>query len=100
MAENDSIIQKILDRQLKSGEDNAIAKEREQEFKLSLNRIFSTNVGQMFGKYLIIYRGVVAPTRATDPVRRLEAQIKRDIYMEFIRPYLDRDVRIELENQQ
>lgn len=75
----------------------SMTKEQLDAFVRSINGIFSTEFGIHFGKLLIKYCRVFSPDNTANPQQMLEDAGKRKVYLEFIRPYLDKDIKSKLE---
>ncbi len=99
MFEGNSTIDKIAQAREGAADQQIITKEKEAEFKKALNQMMSSTEGKYVAKYLLRYLGVFAVAKTRDPVAKLEHEIRRQVYLEFLRPYLERDLRMELENQ-
>ena len=76
----------------------AIAKESEEDYKNALNGMAATPNGQFVLKQLIRYCGVFAHDDVLNPAKLVEDRGKRSVYLKLIRPYLDKQTLIELEN--
>ena len=66
-------------------------------FITSLEKVFSTDFGIAFGKYLIKYCQVFTPEDTANTQKMFENSVKRKVYLELIRPYLSSETRIKLE---
>jgi hypothetical protein len=69
-----------------------------EEYKIALNGVASTPNGKVFLKTLIKACGVFAVTRKMDGMALVEDKALRYLYLEHIRPYLDVQLRKELED--
>jgi hypothetical protein len=72
-----------------------IGLEKIEQYKTSLNSVASTEHGRFFLKSLI------RSLKPFDPINikgDVDAVVQRNVYLEKIRPYLDSDIRKELEN--
>lgn len=83
--------------QRKKDNDKRI-KEEQELFVKSLEKVFSTDFGVVFGKYLIKYCQVFTPEDTANPQKMIENAGKRKVYLELIRPYLSKELKIELED--
>ena len=72
--------------------------ENMQDFKMALNGVASTQNGKLFLKTLIKACGVFTPKHTTEALALIEDNAKRNIYLEFIRPNLEPELKKELES--
>lgn len=90
--------EKLLEQQAERENSEAIAKERREEYKKALNGVAATPNGELVLKTLIKAFGVFAVKPNRDGMALVADKALRDFYLTFIRPYLDEDLRRELEN--
>lgn len=78
-------------------EQTAMRAEELKEWKASLNRLASTKDGQHMLRVMIVLSGWQQPGNIRDTVRMVEDNGKIDFYLRWIRPYLDSNLRKEIE---
>lgn len=88
----------LRERREAQANQQAIAKEHEADYKIALNGVASTPNGELVLKTLIRVMGVFALEQQVSPASAFENGIKRNIYLRFIRPYLDATLRSKLES--
>lgn len=76
--------------------NDVIIKEQEKEYKKALNSMADTEYGKLVFKILIGASGVFEPVNTGDAKSLLRAN-DRNVYLKFIRPYLEPELRKELE---
>lgn len=72
---------------------NKIIKEQEKEYRKALNSIADTEYGKFVFQILIKTAGVFDPIDPKDLLRAND----RNMYLKFIRPFLEPELRKELE---
>lgn len=72
--------------------------ENQEDYALALNGLAVTPNGKHFLKTLIKACHVFTPKSGLDGVALIETNTKRNLYLEFIRPYLEPAIRKDLEN--
>lgn len=90
-------VSNILDRRDKQSEQEEIIKERQEEYKKAINSVAATPNGKLVFDILIKASGVYEPVNTADARSLLRAN-DRNFYLKFIRPYLEPQLRKELEN--
>ena len=68
------------------------------EYAKELNGVAASPNGKFFLKRLIKGIGVFTPQKGKDGVALIENNAQRNIYLELIRPHLEPQIRMELEN--
>jgi len=76
----------------------AVVIENIKEYKRSLNDVAATPSGELFLKTLIKVFGIHNPKGNLDAVSLIRANAKSDIYLEFIRPHLEIELRQKIES--
>ena len=89
-------IAKIAEAREKKQMQEALLAEEVAEYKLVLNRLFSTPDGQYFLKKIIKYCGVYSFDNSINPTKDVKDAERRKIYLELIRPYLDKTILMEI----
>lgn len=84
-----SVINKLLEYRQKSEDVKATILENEAEWKKVINRMFATEDGQFFAKYMLRYLGIFNIDNSNNQIKLIEDNGKRKFYLELIRPYLD-----------
>lgn len=74
-----------------------IALENVEDYRMAVNGMAATPNGELFFKTLIKACGVFDPKHSTDALALIEDNAKRNVYLEFIRPFLEPEIRKELE---
>jgi len=91
-------VDKLLRQSQKKDEALEIAKEKKKEWSDMINRLFASPDGKFFGQQLVTLLGVFAAEPVTNPLQLVEGKTRRDVYLKLIRPYLDKTLRMEIEN--
>lgn len=76
--------------------DDFQIKEKEQ-WRIIVNSIASTQNGKLLFKSMIDYAGVLAPPPINNPAKMVTNSLKGAFYFTWIRPYLNPEVRKELD---
>ena len=98
MTERKGTIDKLLSSREDRERQEAIIIENALEFQKALNGVASTPNGELVLKTLIKASGVFSSKGKLDGVALIRASDKSDFYLDFIRPYLEPNIRKELEN--
>ena len=98
-AELGGVYNRILEQRRVREEARSQVVEHEQEWAKAANRLFSTEDGQLFIKYLLRFSNIFTVDNSLAPATLIENNGKRAIYLKLIRPYLNDDVRALVENQ-
>jgi hypothetical protein len=97
--ELDSILKKIEEKKRQSEIAEQVVIERVDDYKVALNRIFSSPDGKYFAKYLLKYINLFNDNfDISNPAKLIEEKARRAVYLKMIRPYLDVEIRKEIEN--
>lgn len=88
----------MLQRRQEKEKQELLLKEEIEEYRVVLNRLFSSPDGQYFLKKLIKYCGIYLFDNAPPDGRLAEEKGKRKVYLELIRPYLHTTVRQQVDN--
>lgn len=93
-----STADKIKEKRAKREEENEIKEENLAEFKRALNDVAQSHNGEFVLRTLIheVF-GVFNIPRSNDGVALVEHNARRSIYLRYIRPYLEPQIRQELE---
>lgn len=92
-----STIDKVSEARKKAEENKEKMREMREQYKAALNRVLSTPDGQFVMKQLIDYCGVFTFDNAPPDGRLAEDKGKRKVYLEAIRPFLDKTIKMEIE---
>ncbi len=92
-----STAEKLMDMQEGVKTHEAIALENAGEYRKALNSIGSSPNGQFVLKYMIKALGVFTVKPNRDGMALVADKANRDFYLTMIRPYLDKDLRQEIE---
>ncbi len=90
-------IGKLLESKQNQEHQQALLAEEIEQYRLSLNRIFSSPDGKLFLKKIVKYCGINTFDTQLNPAKLIEDAGKRKVYLELIRPYLDKTILMELE---
>lgn len=93
----ESIVDKILQDRTKCAEQEAIVIENAKEYAKALNGVACTPNGKLVLRTLIKAGGVFTPSSPVDVSTLIRNNERRNVYLQFIRPYLDPDVKQALE---
>lgn len=94
---NGGSIDDILRKREQRKHDEAILKEEIEQYTNAVNRLFSSEDGKFFLKKLVMYCGVNSFDKQLNPAKLIEDSGKRKVFLELIRPFLDKTIRAELE---
>lgn len=92
-----STVDKLLENRKKRAEQEAIVIENEKEYAKALNGVACTPNGKLVLRTLIKAGGVFSVSSPVDMVTLIRNNERRNVYLQFIRPYLDPDVKQFLE---
>lgn len=90
--------QKLLEARHEREELQKKIIQNEQDYAKALNDLGQSRNGKLVLKTLIRACGVFTPKEGVDGVSLIETNAYRNLYLKFIRNYLDPEVRKELEN--
>lgn len=68
-----------------------------EELKVCMNRLFDTSDGKHFLNCMIGYCGINLFDKEINPAKLIEDKGKRQVWLEFIRPHLDKSILAELD---
>lgn len=91
-----SSIEKITEARQAREKQKELLAEEVAEYRLVLNRLFASPDGQYFLKKLIKYCGVYSFDNSINPTKDVKDAERRKIYLELIRPYLDKTILMEI----
>jgi hypothetical protein len=94
-----SIVDKVLQDRAAREDQAIIIAENIEEYKKALNGMAGSEYGRFVLRKLIRYCGIHTFDTRPDPVKALEDNGKRKVYLELIRPYLDAEIRAEIERE-
>jgi len=99
MVDNDinSMVDKLLQDKKKRAEQEVIVIENAQEYAKALNGVACTPNGKLVLRTIIKAGGVFIPSSPVDVSTLIRNNERRNVYLQFIRPYLDSDVKQALE---
>jgi hypothetical protein len=90
--------EKLQEQQAAREQGEGIAKERAEDYKKAINGVVSTPNGELVMKAFVKALGVFAVKPNRDGMALVSDKALRDFYLTFIRPYLDEDLRRNIEN--
>lgn len=94
-----SITQKLLeDRETKQQQKEQVI-ENIEEWQKAANRLFTSDDGKLFAKYLIRFCQVFEVDNSANPAKLLEDNGKKKVYLNLIRPYLTIETLTYIEHQ-
>lgn len=95
----DDIVKNTVDRINENKRKNQeLSEEVIEKYKLALNSVASTENGQYFLRCLANMIGAYMFNEHESAQDRIISSYRRDVYFCFIRKYLDKDVRKQLED--
>lgn len=94
-----SVVDNLLAKHAEAHKQAEIVIENEKDYRAAVNRIFSRNDGKLLIKYLLKFSGIYNDSPQINPAQLIEDKGKRAYYLKMIRPYLDKTLRMEIENQ-
>lgn len=71
--------------------------EQEKEWKACLTRLAATKDGAMLLRTMLRHNGLFAPKKGSGAERLLKTEGAQAFYLEFIRPFLDKELRKDIE---
>lgn len=87
----------LLERALKRKDIDDFKIKEVEEWKLCVNAVASTQSGKMLLRSMLQYSGVMSPPEVNNPNKMVTNTIKGSFYLTWIRPYLQPDLKKELE---
>jgi len=78
-------------------EQVAMKAEELKEWKATVNRLAATKDGAHVLRIMVLLSGAFQPGNIKDTVRMVEDNGRADFYLRWIRPYLDKTTRAEIE---
>ena len=90
-------IDKIAESRERRKHQEALLAEEVAEYRMVLNRLFASPDGQFFLKKLIKYCGVYSFDNRVNPTQDVKDAERRKVYLELIRPYLDKTILMEIQ---
>jgi len=87
----------LLEKSLRRHEADDFKIKEVAEWKLCVNAVASTSNGRLLLKSMLQYSGVLEAPKINSPNQMVTNAIKGAFYLTWIRPYLEPDVRKELE---
>lgn len=97
MSQN-SIVDKFLQQQEEQQKQKEVVIENEREYRVAINRIFKKNEGKLLAKYMFKFSRMLQPYTKLNPAEMAETAILQAFYLKMIRPYLEPEIRMEIEN--
>jgi len=94
---NRSQVSDMLERSMQREEANAFKIKEIAEWKTCINAVASTQNGRMLIRSMLQYSGILDAPVLNNPNKMVTNTIKGSFYLTWIRPYLEPDVRKELE---
>lgn len=92
-----STAEKLLKQREERELNAALASEGKDDYKKALNSIAASEYGSIVLKTIISASGVFEPINTGDAKSLLRAN-DRNLYLKFIRPFLETEIRKELES--
>lgn len=94
-----SVVDALAKKQAERDKQQEVVIENIEEYKIALNRIFSMNEGKLFAKYLLRFCMVFNDDTQLNPAKLIEDKGKRAVYLKMVRPFIDKQLIMEIENQ-
>lgn len=88
----------ILNKKTEREKNDEIIKERLEQYTKALNAIAATPNGKEFFSIFIKICGVFSPEDSNDPTVLLRNGERKNMYLNYIRPYLELEIKKDLEN--
>ena len=92
-----SQVQEMVEKSLARKDADDFKIKEVAEWKLCVNAVASTPNGRMLLKSMLQYSGLMDPPQINNPNKMVTNTIKGSFYLTWIRPFLEPDVRKELE---
>lgn len=92
-----SSIDKLAEAKENRKKQEALLAEEVHQYREVLNRLFASPDGQFFLKKLIKYCGVYSFDNSINPTKDVKDAERRKVYLELIRPYLDKTILMEIQ---
>lgn len=93
-----SKIADIIKKREESANQKEILVENEKEYRLAVNRVYSTNEGKLLAKIMLRHNGMFKDENQLNPAGLIEEKGKRSYYLRYVRPYLENKLRMQIEN--
>ncbi len=94
---NQSVINDILEKRAQKRVQEEQIVENVEEYKAALEKIFTSEDGKIFYKYLARYCRLHTVEEGLNTVRMVEDNGKRSVFLKGIRPFLSKSTLIKLE---
>lgn len=95
--DGESIVKKLLNQQLERKQQEEIIIENQKEWKRVCNALGSSANGKHFLKMMIKHAGIFVVDPDDNGIKLLKEKGRKEFYLRHVRPYLEVDVRIDLE---
>lgn len=90
-------IEKMTEQRKKQKEDELRIKEEEEQFRVSMNRLFASEDGKLFLNKLKRVCALNSFDKEINPAKLIEDAGRRKVWFELVRPYLDKSILMQLE---
>lgn len=97
LLKNDAQVMDFLRKWREGEEKEEVIIERIEEWKKALNRLASTSDGKYFLMMMVKITGIHAIRDTKNTVKMVEDAGAANFYLKWIRPYLDKSLRNEIE---
>lgn len=95
---SESMISEFLQRRKDEEEKKQKIIENEQEYRDVVNRIFTSEDGQIFYKYMLKFCRVHTYDQTGNALNIVKDDARRAVFLEAIRAYLNKETRVKLED--
>ena len=95
----DTSIDKIEHLKKRDAEAKQRILEEKQQYTKSLNNIFASDDGKFVLKHLLVLMGIFSEDESLPDGRLAVQKGRRQVYLKGIRPFLEKTLRMEIENQ-
>lgn len=90
-------VDELLNRMAGKKERQEFKIEELEEWKRCINGLAATPNGQLFLRSMIQFSGLFVPGNIRDTLGMVEDKCKAAFYLQWVRPYLDEQLRKEIE---
>lgn len=93
-----SKIDELFEKEVAKTKQQEVVIENIKEYQLAINRVFSTNEGKLMAEYMMKFMGLFFDSDQINPAELIKEKGKKSYYLKMIRPYLDKKIRMNIEN--
>lgn len=95
---SESQVNELLERRASKQAEKEKIIENAEEYRVAVNKIFTTPEGEIFYKYLVKFCRVYGYEGMGNTVKMVEDNGRRAVFLEAVRPFLNKETRVKLED--